>query len=87
MTLIKIIFSFYLLILPGWSLSYVFLKNLKLLERIIISFALSITVIPLLVFYSNTFADMEINFRNVFVLIVLLIGINGIVIWQRAVEK
>lgn len=50
-----IIGSAFILYLPGHFLSFLFFKKGKIdtIERIGISFAISITVVPLLVFYLN----------------------------------
>ncbi|OGC50406.1 hypothetical protein A2716_04335 [candidate division WWE3 bacterium RIFCSPHIGHO2_01_FULL_40_23] len=47
--------SVYILYLPGLMVSYVFFEKGKidLIERIALSFALSISTVPLLVFYLN----------------------------------
>lgn len=47
--------SIYVLYLPGYFLSYVFMKKgaIDIIERIGISFALSISIVPLLAFYLN----------------------------------
>lgn len=53
--LINIIAVLYLLFLPGFFLSLVFFRwgMISLIERLAYSFALSIAVVPLVVFYSN----------------------------------
>lgn len=45
--------SFFVLFLPGYIISFLFFKDIEILERIALSFALSIAVVPLLVFYFN----------------------------------
>lgn len=47
--------SIYVLYIPGFCLSYIFLKkgSVDVIERTAVSFALSISVVPLLVFYLN----------------------------------
>ncbi|MGE0793446.1 MAG: DUF1616 domain-containing protein [Candidatus Woesearchaeota archaeon] len=75
----RIVFgSVYVLFIPGFIISYLFFskKEIDSLERIALSFALSISVIPLLVFYLNLIG-MRINALNVSLLIlfVCLIGL------------
>ena len=56
MEIIKIIYGvIFVLFLPGFVMSFVFFDNKKIdiIERIALSFALSIAVIPLAVFYAN----------------------------------
>ena len=47
--------SIYVLYLPGYVLSFIFMKrgSIDAIERVAISFALSISVVPLVVFYIN----------------------------------
>lgn len=58
--------SFYILVLPGLVLTYVVFgsRQIDMIERIVLSFALSISVVPLLVFYLNRIG-VKINFLNV----------------------
>ena len=50
-----IVWSLFLLVLPGYWLTRAFFEDneIDVLERVALSFALSISVIPLLVFYLN----------------------------------
>jgi uncharacterized membrane protein len=52
---IKIFLAVYVLFIPGLLLSFLFFrpKQIDIIERIALSFALSIAVVPLLVFYTN----------------------------------
>jgi len=53
---LRIVFgSFYVLFLPGHFLTYAFFpkKDIDFIERLTLSFALSIAIVPLLVFYLN----------------------------------
>lgn len=52
---ITIISAIFVLFLPGLSLSYALFKRkeIDLIERIALSFALSISSVPLLIFYTN----------------------------------
>ena len=82
----KIVFgSFLILFLPGLVLSFVFFnkKEIDIIERAVLSFALSITVIPLLVFYLNL-VGVKINILNVLLITGLVVGISiGVILWQR----
>jgi hypothetical protein len=66
--------SVYALFLPGFILSFIFFRNkeIETLERIALSFALSITIVPLVVFYLNLIG-MKINTINVFLTILCII--------------
>jgi len=72
--------SFFVLFLPGLALSFVFLedKNVDIIERVVLSFALSISVVPILVFYFNLIG-MKITMFNVALIVVfiVLIGLWG----------
>ncbi|MCD6528123.1 DUF1616 domain-containing protein [bacterium] len=77
----RIVFgSVYVLFLPGLVLTFVFFKReeIDIIERIALSFALSIAVVPLLVFYLNLIG-MKINPLNVSLviagIIILALGI------------
>jgi uncharacterized membrane protein len=86
----RIIFgSFYVLFLPGVVLTFAFFKGkeIDILERIALSFALSIAVVPLLVFYLNLIG-MKINTLNVVLVIAFIILINlAIIYWREKKTK
>lgn len=88
--IIRIIFgSFYVLFLPGLVLSFVFFKKreIDIIERIALSFALSIAAIPLLVFYLNLIG-MKITTLNVILVVgFIIIGSIGVVLWRRKREE
>lgn len=85
----RIIFgSVYVLFLPGFIISYIFFPKTKDLdsegrgngaidwiERIALSFALSIAIVPLLIFYLNL-AGMKINLTKSFLTILCIIAIS-----------
>lgn len=77
--------SVFILFLPGLSLSFAFFKmgKIDLIERIALSFALSISVVPLLAFYMNLLG-VPIRKESVIAetLIIILTGI-GIYIFRR----
>jgi len=93
----RIVFgSAYVLFLPGFVLSFVFFPKTKefdskdkekgaidWIERIALSFALSIAVVPLAVFYLNLIG-VKINLLNSFLTILgILIISSGLVYWRK----
>ena len=80
--IIRIVFgSVYVLFLPGLAMTFAFFKNreIDVIERIALSFALSIAVVPLLVFYFNLIG-MKINVLNTGLVIAFIILLNLAVI-------
>jgi len=76
----RIIFgSITVLFLPGYWLTKCFFKGKEIdsLERIALSFALSIAIVPLLTFYANLIG-MPITVANVLVIIVIVIAASFI---------
>ena len=73
--------SIYVLFIPGFILSFVFFKpgKIDIIERIALSFALSIAVVPLFVFYLNLIG-VKINLLNSFFIILGIILISGIIL-------
>lgn len=85
----RIIFgSVYVLFLPGFIISYIFFPKTKdfdsekgkngaidWIERIALSFALSIAIVPLLIFYLNL-AGMKIDLTKSFLTILCIIAIS-----------
>lgn len=87
MTYLLITIGFiYLFFLPGLALSFVFLKKIDFLERLIVSFALSLTVISLLVFYFN-FMGMAITLLNVVMVIGLVTAVCVLIISKLWITK
>ncbi|MBS3088392.1 DUF1616 domain-containing protein [Candidatus Pacearchaeota archaeon] len=93
----RIVFgSVYVLFLPGFILTFVFFPRTKefdskekengaidWIERIALSFALSIAIVPLAVFYLNLIG-VKINLLNSFLTILGIIAISlGLVYWKR----
>ncbi len=76
--------SAYVLFLPGFVLSYAFFdkKEMDSLERIALSFALSIAVVPLTVFYFNLIG-MKINLLNISLIVLGITIIGGIIYAYR----
>jgi uncharacterized membrane protein len=80
-----ILASIYVLFLPGFMLSFVFFAKGKidLIERIALSFALSIAVVPLFAFYLNLLG-IPINRDTVILEVLIIIFITlAILVWQR----
>ena len=80
--------SVYVLFLPGFLMSYLFFPvtseiekkgSIDWIERIALSFALSIAIVPLLIFYLNL-AGMRITALNsvIVVLIIILLSLGFI---------
>jgi uncharacterized membrane protein len=90
----RIVFgSVYVLFLPGFVLSYAFFPKtakdegkekgeIDWIERVVLSFALSIAVVPLLIFYLNLIG-MKINVLNSFFTILAIVIISGILAYWR----
>ncbi|MDP2090610.1 MAG: DUF1616 domain-containing protein [Candidatus Gracilibacteria bacterium] len=76
--LLRIVFgSIFILFLPGYILTMTFFdeKEIDFLERFALSFALSISVVPLLSFYFNLIG-IRINEVSVFLITLFVIVIN-----------
>ena len=87
--------SIYVLFLPGFIISFIFfpktkefnyeVKNEKemtsidLIERIALSFALSVAIVPLVIFYLNLIG-VKINLLNSFLVILGIIIISGLIL-------
>ncbi len=81
----RIVFgSVYVLFLPGYLISYIFFPPAKIdvIERIALSFALSIAIVPLFVFYLNLIG-LRINFINSFLTILGIIIVAGIILYYK----
>ena len=73
------------LFIPGYALSYAFFpkkKDIDLVERVALSFGLSIATIPLSVFFLNKFLKVPITVYSSFV-ITVAITLIGIIIWKK----
>ena len=84
--LLKVIFgSIYVLFLPGFVWSYVFFKKGEIdeIERIALSFGLSIALVPLLTFWMNYLFKVKITAANVSLLILGLIFVGMAIIYLR----
>ncbi len=81
--LLKIIFgSILVLFLPGFVWSFAFFKKEEIdaIERTAFSFGLSITLVPLVVFWLNWLLKIKINIVNITRIILVLIGCALIVL-------
>lgn len=73
---LRIVFgAFYVLFLPGFAVVYFFFKDRDLIEKIALSFALSIAIVPLIVFYLNYIFKIKITALNVFLIVLAIISI------------
>lgn len=87
---LRIVFgSIYVLFLPGFVISYIFFprketdsKKIDWIERIALSFALSIAIVPLAVFYLNLIG-LKINLLNSFLTILVILIISGVILVLR----
>jgi len=84
----RIVFgSVYVLFIPGFVISYIFFpknnKSIDWIERIALSFALSIAIVPLVVFYLNLIG-IKISFISSFLTILGIILVSfGILLWRN----
>ena len=89
-SLIKVILgSIYVLFLPGCIWSYVFFRKdeIDIIERIALSFGLSIALVPITVFWANYFLGIKINLINVSAIILLIIVLGLVSIKIKAMSK
>ena len=78
----RIVFgSVFVLFLPGFVWTYVFFKKQDPLERVALSFALSIAIVPLVVFYANLLG-MRITAVSVMIITMVVI-LAGILVRNR----
>ena len=83
----RIVFgSVYILFLPGYILSLVIFRKLDILERIALSFALSISIVPLLVFYFNL-AGLDITLLNISLIVLAIIVIGLFFVFKNVKIK
>jgi len=90
LTALRLIFgTLFVLFLPGLAWSFVFFKKeeIDIIERIALSFGLSIAIVPLSVFWLNYFLGVKITLLNVSVIILTLIALAvGIIKKRNAIE-
>ena len=84
-TTIRAVFgSVLVLFVPGFVIVKLYFKEIDIIEKIALSFALSIAIVPLVVFYLNKLG-MRINTLNSFLSIVGIIAVSFVV--KRFVKK
>jgi uncharacterized membrane protein len=79
--LISLVSVLYILFLPGFFLSFVFFKQgtIDLIERLALSFGLSIAVVPLVAFYSSLLG-IPISSPVVMIEATIIIFITGLIL-------
>lgn len=85
LTLLAIVF---VLFLPGFVWSFVFfgIRKIESIERLALSFALSIALVPLVVFYTNLLS-IRITLFTVIIQIVLIILIALLILLYKEIKK
>jgi uncharacterized membrane protein len=75
----------YVLLVPGLVLSFAFFPRgrIDIIERVALSFALSIAVVPLTAFYLNL-GGVRITRLNVILEVGAITAVAGLVAWQMA---
>jgi uncharacterized membrane protein len=83
--LLTIIAAIFILFLPGFVLSLVFFawKQIDMIERLALSFALSIAVVPLVVFYTNLLGVKITTVNVIFQVVGILLLSGGIILLKR----
>jgi uncharacterized membrane protein len=79
--LIRIFFgSAFVLFIPGFVWTYIFFNQneIDMIERIALSFGLSIALVPLAVFYLNYLLGIKITLVNCSIIVVMIILIPAI---------
>ena len=78
---LRIVFgSIFVLFLPGFIITHLFFKKIDLIEKIALSFALSIAIVPLTIFYLSKIG-VKINTIN------SILTIIGIVLIAFVIKK
>lgn len=83
---LRIVFgSFYVLFLPGFIISFIFFSSNQIdwIERIALSFALSIAIVPLAIFYLNLIG-LKISALNSFFTILAIMIISSAILYYRS---
>lgn len=81
----RIVFgSVYVLFIPGFLISFIFFSTAQIdwLERIALSFALSIAIVPLIIFYTNL-VGISISATNSFFTILGIIIISCCILYYK----
>ncbi|MBN2094787.1 MAG: DUF1616 domain-containing protein [Candidatus Aenigmarchaeota archaeon] len=82
-----IVASAFILFMPGLSLSFAFFPKrgeIDWIERIALSFGLSIATLPLLVFHANFLLGIKINLLNVAILNLALATLGYLIYLKRS---
>lgn len=85
----RIVFgSIFVLFIPGFIISFIFFKSkqIEITERIALSFALSIAIVPLAVFYLNLIG-IKINLLNSFLTIIGIIILSLLILQFKKKSK
>ena len=74
--------SVFILFMPGVAWSYIFFarKNIDWIERIALSFGLSIALVPIFVFWLNWLFQVKITLLNTFLIVCGLIAVPAVYI-------
>lgn len=78
MDVVRIIFgSIFVLFVPGFAWSYVFFVRSKIdwVERVALSFGLSIALVPLTVFWFNWVFHVKISLLNTILIVLAITGV------------
>lgn len=80
--------SIFVLFLPGFVWSFVLFprKNeIDWIERIVLSFGLSIAIVPIMIFYINRMTGVKINILNntIIIVIFVVIGIGTYILKEK----
>lgn len=69
------------LFLPGyaWSLVIFDKKEIDLIERIALSFGISIAIVPTTIFFLNKYGKVKISETNILLILILLIVIPALI--------
>ena len=89
MQILLIIFALlFTLFLPGFLWSFVFFEKNKIddIERLAFSFALSVAIVPLVIFYTNI-AGVSITMVTVITQIIVIILIAILLILYKEIKK
>ena len=83
---LRILFgAVFVLFIPGFAWSFVFFAREEIdgIERIALSFGLSIALVPLTIFWLNFFFNVKITLINSFLVVLFLSLIPGIYLFLR----
>ncbi|MEA3295283.1 MAG: DUF1616 domain-containing protein [Euryarchaeota archaeon] len=90
LSLLRMVFgSIFVLFIPGFAWSFAFFKKeeIDVIERIALSFGLSIALVPLSVFYLNYLFHIKITAVNSFLVIIILTVIPLVYIHLQSTGK